>query len=265
VARHRKGNNCVVRSGSSVLTLRLDGRAVELAAGDSLTFGRGDGSDPGHLALSQNPKLHAQSGRIEVEPGGWLLTNTGRWLHVRVVELDGPNRVDLQPGRIVRVPYAHCRIEVTTGDETVGFEAWCPVLADTSDGAAGPAVPLAGSTVTALGLDRSAGYFRALVALCAPRLRDPQTEAVAAVGEIVRTLNALPTETERVTAKAIERRLAHVRSKVGLAASDPYGGSAAGLEVRDAARQLADLVIRTGVVTEADLALVDPDASDPAP
>jgi hypothetical protein len=255
-------------SPGSVLTLRLGDQEVGLTAGQSLTFGRGDGDDPGddpaHLALSQNPKLHAQAGRVDVEDSGWLLTNTGRWLHLRVVELGGPNRVDLQPGRVVRVPYPHCRVEVTTGDETVGFDAWCPVLADAGSGDGG-AVPLGGSTVAALGLDRGAGYFRALVALCAPRLRDPQTDAVASVGEIVRSLNALPVETERVTAKAVERRLAHVRSKVGLAASDPYGGSAAGPEVRDAARQLADLVIRTGVVTVADLVLVDPDAAPGPP
>lgn len=249
----RPGSDCV-------LSLRLDDRELPLAAGESLTFGRGDGSEPGHLALSENPKLHGQAGRIEVEEGGWLLTNTGRWLQLRVVELGGPNRVDLQPGRVVRVPYAHSRVEVTTGDETVGFDAWCPVLADAGADDGG-AVPLGGSTVAALGLDRGAGYFRALVALCAPRLRDPQTDTVASVGEIVRLLNALPAETERVTAKAVERRLAHVRSKVGLAANDPYGGSAAGLELRDAARQLADLVIRTGVVTAADLVLVDPDAA----
>jgi hypothetical protein len=77
------------------------------------------------------------------------------------------------------------------------------------------------------------------------------------VGEIVRMLNRSPGEPERVTAKAVERRLAHVRRKLAIGAVDAYGGSAAGLEVRDAARMLADLVVRTGAVTVADLALID--------
>jgi len=245
-----------------------DGSRV-LRAGDALAFGRTlpapggepvDSGDEPHLGLSDNARLHQRAGLIEVDAAGWLLTNTGRWLHLRVVEVDGPNRLDLQPGRAARVPYARCRVEVTTGDESVGFDASCPFL-DRVPGIVDPA--LAGSTVQGLGLDRHAGYFRALVALCAPRLRDPQSDEVATVGEIVRLLNRSPAEPERITAKAVERRLAHVRGKLGIGASDAYGGSAAGLEVRDAARVLADLVLRTGAVNAADLASLD-DAPGPA-
>jgi hypothetical protein len=241
-------------------TLVLDhptGR-LGLRPGDALTFGRAAQDDPGHLGLGANPRLHQHAGRIDVDGAGWVLTNAGRWLHLRVVEQGGPNHLDLAPGRAVRVPYARCRVEVTTGDETVGFDATCPVLA-TTPGPAADAAPLSGSTVGGLGLDREAGYFRALVALCSPRLRDPQSDEVAPVGEIVRLLNASGTEPERVTAKAVERRLAHVRRKLGVGAADPFGGSAAGLEVRDAARVLADLVLRTGAVVAADLALLEPD------
>lgn len=235
-----------------------------LRPGDVLAFGRGRPSGDGpHLGLSDNPRLHQSAGLVEVDDTGWLLTNTGRWLHLRVVELGGPNRLDLQPGRAARIPYARCRVEVTTGDESVGFDAACPFLEQFPDA---PTPALAGSTVQGLGLDRDAGYFRAVVALCAPRLRDPQSDEVASVGEIVRLLNRAPTEPERVTAKAVERRLAHVRSKLGIGAADAYGGSAAGLEVRDAARVLADLVLRTGAVTPADLDRLDrppPDAPVP--
>lgn len=259
------------------LTLIHADHQVTLHPGEQVTFGRatdgatrdegggtGETTELRHIGLSANPRLHLLAGRIDVDGAGWVLTNTGRWLHLRVVELDGPNRTELHPGRAVRIPYPRCRIEVTTGDETVGFDAACPWLdrqgVEGADGT-GVEVPLAASpTVGGLGLDRSAGYFRALVALCAPRLRDPQSDEVSSVGEIVRVLNTLPQETERVTAKAVERRLAHVRRKLSLAASDPYGGSAAGLELRDAARQLADLVLRTGTVTPADLRLLDPTA-----
>jgi hypothetical protein len=223
----------------------------------------GGAADEPHLGLSDNPRLHQRAGLVEVDGAGWVLTNTGRWLHLRVVEVGGPNRLDLQPGRAVRIPYPRCRVEVTTGDESVGFDAACPFL-DRGTDVIEPA--LAGSTVQGLGLDHDAGYFRALVALCAPRLRDPQSDEVATVGEIVRLLNRSPAEPERVTAKAVERRLAHVRRKLGIGATDAYGGSAAGLEVRDAARVLADLVLRTGAVTAGDLARLDDDSpADPAP
>jgi hypothetical protein len=246
-----------------ILTIDHPAGRRSLRPGDALAFGRT--TDPGsaeppadddepHLGLSANPRLHLRAGLLEVDAAGWVLTNTGRWLHLRVVEHRGPNRLDLQPGRAARIPYARCRVEVTTGDESVGFDADCPFL----DRAVAPGRPaLAGATVQGLGLDRDAGYFRAVVALCAPRLRDPQSDEVASVGEIVRALNASRAEPERVTAKAVERRLAHVRRKLGIGAVDAYGGSAAGLEVRDAARLLADLVLRTGAVTADDLAQLD--------
>lgn len=272
-------------SDDPILTLSHPGGRRTLRPGDALAFGRSlapsssspspssrpsadadadagpgaevEGEDAGeepHLGLSTNPRLHQRAGLIEVDAAGWVLTNTGRWLHLRVVEQDGPNRLDLQPGRAARIPYPRCRVEVTTGDESVGFDADCPFLDRTTD----PGQPaLAGSTVQGLGLDREAGYFRAVVALCAPRLRDPQSDEIASVGQIVRALNASPAERERVTAKAVERRLAHVRRKLGIGAADAYGGSAAGLEVRDAARVLADLVLRTGAVTADDLAWLE--------
>jgi hypothetical protein len=245
-----------------ILVVDHPGGRRTLRPGDALAFGRSPAvgaappaaDDEPHLGLSGNPRLHQRAGLIEVDAAGWVLTNTGRWLHLRVIEHDGPNRLDLQPGRAARIPYPRCRVEATTGDESVGFDADCPFL----DRTAVPGQPaLAGSTVQGLGLDRDAGYFRAVVALCAPRLRDPQSDEVASVGEIVRVLNASPAEPERVTAKAVERRLAHVRRKLGIGATDAYGGSAAGLEVRDAARVLADLVLRTGAVTTDDLARLD--------
>ena len=254
-----------------ILTIVHPGGRRTLRPGDAFAFGRspatpppspsapgevagGAEDDEPHLGLSSNPRLHQRAGLVEVDAAGWVLTNTGRWLHLRVVEQGGPNRLDLQPGRAARIPYPRCRVEVTTGDESVGFDADCPFLDRTTD----PGQPaLAGSTVQGLGLDRDAGYFRAVVALCAPRLRDPQSDEIASVGQIVRDLNASPVEPERVTAKAVERRLAHVRRKLGIGAADAFGGSAAGLEVRDAARVLADLVLRTGAVTPDDLARLE--------
>lgn len=152
-------------------------------------------------------------------------------------------------------------MEVLTAEELVAIDISCPILAEqpsVSPAAVGPA----GSTVGGLGLDRDAGYFLAAIALCEPRLRDPSTSEVASVAQVARTLSRVGPE--RVSVKAAERRLAHLRSRLGVG-GDALGGSAAGLEVRDAGRQLVDLLLRTGTVTVADLARLEPrdhDTSD---
>ena len=234
---------------------------VRLHPGEQLSFGRraagtdsSDGSSASHLGLSDCTALHACAGRLSVDETGCTLSNTGRWLRLRLVHLDGTERSDLDPGRSLRVPWVRSRIEVAAGTETVGFELENPhpVHHPAGDGVA------AGDTEHGLGLDRSAGYFRALVALCEPRLRDPGTDAVAAAGEIARRLTASGREDGRVSAKAVERRLANLRHRLGIGGAHPDGGSAEGLEVRDAARRLVELVLRTGTVTRDDLALLEP-------
>ena len=232
-----------------------------LRPGEGLTFGRrpaaaddaGPSTEP-HLGLSDSTALHARAGRLAVDESGCTLANTGRWLRLRLVHLDGIERSDLDPGRSVRVPWVRTRIEVAAGVQTVGFELVGRIPVDQP---AAVDVP-AGDTQRGLGLDRSAGYFRALVALCEPRLRHPGTDAVAAAGDIARRLTGSGRESGRVSAKAVERRLANVRHRLGIGGTDPDGGSAEGLEVRDATRQLVELLLRTGTVTRADLALLEP-------
>lgn len=245
------------------VTIRLRGETSVLGPDQSLTFGRtveaasggeGGGSTP-HLALADDPALHARAGVLRAVGDGWVLENTGRWLHLRLLEVGGGGRAEVAPGRSLRVPWRRCRVEIATGNQVVGFEV--ETAAEPADGSGGPDLPaVAGDTEQGLALDRGTGYFRALVALCEPQLSRPGTTAVATAAEIARTLNRLDDEPERVTAKAVERRLAHVRQRVGIGGDDPHGVSAAGLEVRDAAHQLVDLALRTGTVTAADLSLI---------
>lgn len=253
------------------LTLTHPAGRVHLEPGRAVTFGRTrddqggpglvGGPDDAHLGLSTSTRVHAVAGRIEVRNDGWLLANQGRWLHLRVARLDGPAHAEVAPGRTLRVPWPGVRVELATSDEEVAFEVHCPALATLQPDEV--IEPPAGDTVRALDLDREAGYFRALVALCAPRLRDPSSTEVATVAQVARTLGGLPSEPDRVSVKAVERRLAHLRSRVAIG-GDPDEVSAAGLEVRDASRRLVDLALRTGTVTTADLQLLDV-GSDAAP
>lgn len=244
------------------ITIRHHNTSVDLAPHEHLTFGRSDanattqaGAGP-HLELSADRALHAHAGTVEAGDGSWWVTNTGRWLRIRLAEVGGPGAAEVVPGRSLRVPWPRCRLEINTGTETIGFEVEVNAGSRPAPEAAAP-LP-SGETVGGLGLDRQAGYFRALVALCAPQLREPGCGRVATAAEIAQALNRLPAEPERVTAKAVERRLAHVRSRVGIGGSDADGVSAAGLEQRDAAASLVDLALRTGTVTQADLAVVTP-------
>lgn len=240
-----------------ICTVHHPGGTVDLGPGQEATFGRsepGPGRSGGHIGLSANPRLHGHAGTVAADDAGWTLHNTGRWLHLRVTPAGSADRTDLAPGRSLRVPWSEVHVEVATGDEVVGLTVSCPLLAD-----AGTAAATAGGsdTVGGLGLDRDAGYFRAAVALCAPRLRDPSSVEVPTVAEVALALTRAPGEQGRVSRKAAERRLAHLRSRVGIGGDDGEGISAAGLEVRDAGRQLVDLLIRTGTVTPADLALLE--------
>lgn len=252
------------------ITSSLVPEAVRLGPGEGLTFGRTRElqREPGlvsiageaHLAVSTSPRLHGVAGRIEVLEDGWLLANEGRWLHLRLVDSGGGDQIDLDPGRSVRVPWSPVAVQVATGEEVIELLVTCPVLERDSR----PAPPVPTDTVRGLDLDRHTGYFRALVALCAPQLREPASSAVSTVGEIVVMLQPVPAEGDRVTAKAVERRLAHVRRRVGIGAT-PDEGSVAGLELRDASRRLVDLALRTGTVTAADLALLEAEPASPGP
>ncbi len=248
------------------ITVRHAAASIHLAAGEQMTFGRsaagpgGPSPSPRHLELTADKALHAHAGTLVAGDRGWTITNTGRWLRLRVQEIDGPGSAEVAPGRSLRVPWPRTRLEVATGAEVVGFDVEVQASDARTTRAAAPLT--AGETVGGLGLDREAGYFRALVALCEPQLRQPGCARVASAAEIARTLNRLDVEPERVTAKAVERRLAHVRRKVGIGGTEPEAISATGLEQRDAAERLVDVALRTGTVTRADLDLLVP-ANDP--
>lgn len=247
------------------ITIRHANTAIDLAPEEQITFGRStadtDAPSTRHLGLTADAALHAHAGTVVAGDGGWTIINTGRWLRLRLQEIDGPGSAEVAPGRSLLVPWPRSRLEIATGTEVVGFVVEAELDASFTPSAVAPLT--AGETVGGLGLDRDAGYFRALVALCEPQLREPGCARVATAAEIARVLNRLETEPERVTAKAVERRLAHVRRRIGVGGRDPDGISAAGLEQRDAAERLVNIALRTGTVTRADLDLLIPPYLDP--
>lgn len=228
-----------------------------LAPGARLTFGRGG---PGvDEVVADDPRLHRRCGTIVVTDTGWELTNDGRWLRLRVRSLDRSGSDDLLPGQSIVVPWDAARVELHAGpvrhDLVVRWVGARPqrapaAIVDDSDD----------RTSVPVRVDRETAYFRALVALCEPQLRDPTSIDVATDLEIARRLNRAGGEPRRVSGKTVERRLDACRTHFGLKASSDDGGGA-GLEVRDARRRLVELALLTGTVTVGDLALL---AAEPA-
>ena len=255
-----------------MLTIESSAGALVVPSGGSIGFGRAEvdrapGDRPVELELAADPRLHRRCGTVTVDDAGWDLANEGRWLRLLVVGLDRTGLVHLAPGDRLRVPWHRTRVEVHVGGRTYGFEACHARLgldsdsSDTSTVARSSSDPLSagpvpGATVAPVRVDRSAGYFRALVALCEPRLLDPSTGSPATDLEIARRLNQSGAEASRISGKTVERRLDLCRTRFGLKAAGP--GGAAGLERRDGRRALVEAALLTATVTPADLRLLEP-------
>lgn len=244
-----------------MLTVIANSLTFELEVGDSVSFGRGGPADGVELQLSDDERLHRRAGRATMTESGCELANTGGWLHLLVTSLDGPGRDDLGPGETRLIPWRRVRIDIPLGDAEVGFE----VLRHGEPAATVPGDEVATEgqyTVQALRVNRSAGYFRALVALCEQRLLDPATDELPSDAQIALRLNSLDLEDRHVTAKAIERRLNYLREALGMK-DQPEGTGGGGLERRDARQRLADVALATGTVKRSDLHLLAGDDRPP--
>ena len=238
-----------------MLTVIANSLTFELEPGASIVFGRGTDDDHVQLHLSDDERLHRRAGRVRVIGGGCELTNSGRWLHLLVTSLDGAGRDDLAPGESRMIPWRRVRVDIPLGDVEVGFEMLRHGVAAATV-CDEPAVD-GQHTVQALRVNRAAGYFRALVALCEQRLLDPTVDELPSDAQIALRLNSLGLEERHVTAKAVERRLNYLRAALHL--RDDAGLTAGGPERHTSRQRLADVAMYTGTVQQADLCLLQPE------
>lgn len=236
-----------------VLTVVATNRMLDLRDGETLTFGRGLTDIDLDLHLSDDERLHRRAGHVTAHTDGWTLDNDGRWLHLQVVSLDHPGRDSLAPGERRSIAWRRVRVEVIVGGIDVGFE----VLRHGSTDRRSQPAPVSHGALTqhALVVNRAAGYFHALVALCETRLRDPQVVEIPSDAQVALRLSARRDGGGNVTTKAVQRRLDYVREALGLKA--PPGTAGSGSERRDARQRLVDVAIGTGTVTASDLVLLD--------
>jgi hypothetical protein len=238
-----------------VLKIRSGATEHVLDVGDWATFGRA-GESSVDIEVADDDRLHRRLGQFGVAEDGWILRNVGRWLHLHVFDEEGPGNDTVRPGVERRIPWRLSRVELRLGDCSYG-------LSVRYEGRFRP--PLAGGVVgggasdetrPTFRLDRRAGYFRALVALCEPGLRPTPVAVVPSNAEIAATLNRCGAEPRCLTAKTIERRLDYCSQLLGLKGG-PGGASGPGLERRDLRARLAEVAVATGSVTALDLAVLD--------
>lgn len=237
--------------------IRSDSRGlrVEIGPGGAVSFGRGTPEMGVDLCVGEHPMLHRICGVISVADTGWDLANVGTHCHLTVRDQAGP-------GADVVVPQSRRHVEWASAVIEFPFETLVdPLLVvDRRDlpVAVDPAAAVEPSLTARTerpALARDSGYFRALVALCAPIVGPPYSpDHLPTDAEIAVRLNRTGAEDRHVTARGVQRRLDHVRQVLGLRETTPMG--AAGLERRDARRQLALYTVRCGLVSVEDLEVV---------
>ena len=185
---------------------------------------------------------------IEVLRDGWTLVNTGQWLHLLVRDCGGLGRDVVTPGSHRRVPWASSQVGVSFG----AAEFWFRVTFDDPFGA--PRVVEPGvtgeETAPAFRIDRSSGYFRALVGLCSVRIVGEGPDDLPTNAQIALLLSRSGQEPRPVTAKTVERRLDYCAQVLGLKSHDLDPETPA---LRADRKVLADLALATGTVARTDL------------
>ncbi|AQZ65240.1 unnamed protein product [[Actinomadura] parvosata subsp. kistnae] len=159
--------------------------SLELAPGEQAFFGRGTPGSPVDLVLD-DPAVSRRAGRIVAVGDYWLLSNLSTSKTYVVENPEGGGEfVKVPPGRMgAPIPFEFSRVTLPAVDGTVSFLVFAPQHVHVPPGHAdGGAV-----TQVAYPLDQNAKYFRILVALCEPRLRDPSTSRIPTIPEIIERL-----------------------------------------------------------------------------
>lgn len=215
------------------------------------TIGR-SGLDPEvDLPFGPDSRLHRRCGELTVGEDVLEILNVGGWLPLTVTDVDGSGELRIDPARKRSVPFARFILSVDLGSvrHSIRFQ---------SEQVERLLIPAGGldagnSTEALVSISRRAGYFKALVLLCSPKLQDPTSDVIPTDQQIASGLNALGCEPRRVTADIVERRLAYCRERLGLR----NAATGAGAEDRGARRRLVAFVLNNLIVTMDDLRRLD--------
>lgn len=175
-----------------------------------MSFGRGA---PGHavdLEVSGSPRVSRRAGVLEETPYGVLVTNTGsNPIFIRVGT--DPSSISLRPGQSYLVTGGLARV-VFAGVSDY-FEIEVGEARSSADWPEERTIP-GERTVAAFGLNEETAYFRCLVALCEPTLRNPESPWIPTSGQIAERLWESGLIAERRDGDWVDRRLDDVREKL---------------------------------------------------
>ncbi|MDF5758737.1 winged helix-turn-helix domain-containing protein [Spongiactinospora sp. TRM90649] len=163
--------------------------SLELGPGERAHFGRGTPGSPVDIPLD-DPAVSRRAGEITAVGDYWLLSNLNT---AKTYVVDNPEGggefVKVPPGRMgAPIPFEFSRVSLPAVDGTVSFLVFAPQHRHALPGSADRS---GAATQVAYPLDQNAKYFRILVALCEPRLRDPASSRIPTIPEIMDRLPGL--------------------------------------------------------------------------
>lgn len=176
---------------------------LPLGPGQVATFGRGAPDSPVDIPL-RGDGISRRAGELIASDDHWRLTNFSPRTTYVVENLEGGGEyVKVAPCRIAApIPFELSRVVLPLTDGFARFTVFAPQHGFLDSATALPAGATGELTLAPFSLDPTAKYFLVLLALCAPRLRDPSSLAIPAVGEVVERLRGLP-GCQGITASAV--------------------------------------------------------------
>jgi len=229
------------------LVVDFVGEERVLAPGDELTFGRS-----ADLVIDDNRYLHRVLGRFAWTNGMWWLSNVGSAIPLAMADADSPSFVRVAPGATVPIPFGSATLGFEAGGRT--YELRVEVLSEMSGfgldpAAADPDSDPAELTTTASSLPLTDEQRLLLVALAEPRLRDlPGSEQLPTNRQIAHMFGWTITK--------FNRKLDGLCIKYAAAGVGGLRGSS-DLLARDRRVRLTDHVVHAGIISAADLPLLD--------
>ncbi|WP_338897676.1 serine/threonine protein kinase [Streptomyces sp. TG1A-60] len=227
-------------------------RSLSLLPGQKARFGRGIPECPVNIALP-DPAVPRLAGEILAVDCYWQLSNLSGGSSLLVENPEGAGEfIRIPPGRLAApIPFEFSRVVVATRGGTVGFQVFAPCHSHLE----GRAETVERGTVTTnpFSLDPAATYFKVLVALCEPRLRDASTAGVPSTANVVARLRRHP-DHQDLSTTAVDFHIDYLAgTKLRLR---PPGSGAAGLSWKR--ETLVSTALRFGLVGEEHLSLLPP-------
>lgn len=190
----------------------LPGRPAQPVNG-LLSFGRGAPGHPVDLEVSGSARVSRRAGVLEATPYGVLVTNTGsNPLFLRVGA--DPASISLRPGQTYLVTAGTARVTFAGVSDYFELEVGAAVGAGAGGDAGGERTVAGERTMSAFGLNEETAYFRCLVALCEPTLRNPESPWIPTSAQIADRLWDYGLIAEARDGDWVDRRLDDVRAKL---------------------------------------------------